>query len=63
MTGMTYVKASDAKTKPPDPNKPYVCFKGPDGKEQWILMETDAGDGVTDADFDFEKAKRNVGKR
>lgn len=59
---VTYVK--NPKTSPPDPNQPYVCFAGPDGKEQWILLVTDAGDGVTDADFDFEgtKAKLEAGK-
>jgi hypothetical protein len=53
---VTWVK--NPKTQPPDPSKPYVCFAGPDGKEEWVLMETDAGDGLTDADFDFDKAKQ-----
>lgn len=55
MTGMKYVQ--HPKSAPPDPNKPYVCFAGSDGKEQWIEMATDAGDGVVDADFDFDKTK------
>jgi hypothetical protein len=48
------------KTSPPDPNKPYMCVAGPDGTEQWLLLGTDAGDGVTDADFDFEATKRKL---
>jgi hypothetical protein len=55
MSGMTYVQ--HPKTSPPDANKPYVCFAGPDGKEQWIEMASDAADGVTDADFDFAAGK------
>jgi len=42
------------KTSPPDPSKPYACFKGEDGKETWLLLATDAGDGVTNADLDFK---------
>jgi hypothetical protein len=45
----------DPKTSPPDPDQPYMCFRGPDGKETWLLAATDAGDGVTAADLDFEK--------
>lgn len=55
MTGMKRVR--NPQSAPPDPNGPYVCFAGPDGKEQWIEFATDAGDGVTDADFDFEAGK------
>lgn len=63
MSGLTYVKAADAKTKPPDPDKPYVCFADASGNEQWIELATDAGDGVTDADFDFEKTKAKYAKK
>lgn len=60
MTGMTYVQHPTS--APPDPNRPYVCFAGPDGKEQWIELATDAGDDVTDADFDFETTKAKYAK-
>ena len=44
-------------TPPPDPGKPYVCVTDEHGHERWLLLETDAGDGITDADFDFETTK------
>ncbi len=57
MTKVTFVR--DPKTEPPDPNKPYVCFLV-NGEETWLLLATDAGDGITDSDFDFpEPAEEN----
>ena len=44
---------TDPKTDPPDPNMPYIAVEGPNGEEVWYLLATDAGDGVTDKDFDF----------
>lgn len=46
------------KTPPPDKNKPYLAVRGPDGKEQWLLLSSDNQDGVTAADFDFEQGKK-----
>lgn len=53
---VTPVKAP--KTSPPAKNKPYVAVSDTKGNEQWLLVTTDADDGITDADFDFDKGKK-----
>lgn len=49
---------TEAKTAPPSQKGSYVAVTGDDGQEKWVLVATDAADGVTDADMDFEQGKR-----
>lgn len=53
---MTAVKfVTNPTTEPPDRNKAYICILE-NGQEKWLELATDAGDGITDSDFDFGKA-------
>jgi hypothetical protein len=45
-------------TQPPDGGNSSSVPLEVDGKEQWVTVATDAGDGITDADLDFEQGKR-----
>jgi hypothetical protein len=45
MAKMTWVE--NPKTKPPDPNKPYVPFLV-DGQEKWFLLYGDENDPQLD---------------
>ena len=47
---------TNPKTKPPGKG-PYIAVEV-DGKEQWYLLADERSDGITDADFDFDKGKK-----
>lgn len=44
-------------TEPPKTKGSWAAFLV-DGKEVWYDLATDAADGVTDADMDFEKGRQ-----
>lgn len=52
-----------AKTAPPATDQPYMAVEGADGQQEWVLVATDEGDGVTDADMDFDKGKQWAAKQ
>lgn len=48
---------TNPKTQPPGKG-PYIAVRGEDGKEKWLLLADERTDGITDADFDFDKGKK-----
>lgn len=49
---------SAPKTEPPDADQAFVPLADEDGQEKWVLLATDTADGVTDADYAFNKGQQ-----